>query len=328
MKWALAGYGDLSQRRLATALQTSRSELISVWGRRIERARTFALRHNIAVAARTLDELFEGVDAVYVATPVATHVEIARAALIAGKHVLIEKPVSPNLRPGDELISIARSRGLCAGVAYYRRMAPALRRVREILGEELGEPRHVDVAHTTRFAPDASDPKAWRLDASMAGAGCLADSGSHRIDILVWLFGLPQAVGASCADLTRGGVERRASLRLKWAGELTANCFFDWRAGDVDRISFLGDSVRIEIAPLDEGKLRIISQNDVRELRLPPPPNPHLALVQNFEDAVAHKRDPVCPLQSGLLTDRIIEAALRSNARNGSEEAIESTDAG
>lgn len=321
MKWGLAGYGDISERRVAQALQTAGNELVSVWGRQFKKAQDFARRHNICTASRNIEELLMRVEAVYVATPVVAHVEIAKAALLAGKHVLIEKPVSPNLCRGDGLVSLARSQNLRAGVAYYRRLFPALERVKEML--EVTSVRHVEVTHTSPFAPNAEDTKAWRLDASVAGAGCLADTGSHRIDVLIWLLGFPQSVSAKCEDFTSGGVERKALLRLKWANGPTADCFFDWQVVSTDRITIFTDSTRFELNPLGTGRLELISNQRSEEFCLPPPANPHIELVKDFQASVSDGREPVCPLASGIATDHVIEAALRSHANGGNETPIQ-----
>lgn len=321
MKWGLAGYGDISERRVAPALQTDGNELVSVWGRQLQKAQDFARRHHVSTVARSIEELLVNIDAVYVATPVIAHVEIAKAALLAGKHVLIEKPVSPNLSRADGLVWLAQSQNLRVGVAYYRRLFPALQRLREMLeGESV---RHVEVINTSPFGPQADDAKAWRLDASVAGAGCLADTGSHRIDLLIWLLGFPQSINAKCTEFTSGGSERKALLHLKWTNGPTATCFFDWQSFPTDRMTIFTDSTRFELNPLGIGRLEIFSDQKTEEFYLPPPANPHLELVKDFKASVSCGDEPICPLSSGIATDRVIEAALRSHANGGNEEPIE-----
>src|SRR6185437_6700300 len=99
LRWGLVGYGDLADKRSAAALQTAAgSELVGVWGRQAERTREFAGRHQISQVHGSLASLLaSGIDAVYVCTPADSHAEYALAAIAAGKHVLVEKPMAGTL---------------------------------------------------------------------------------------------------------------------------------------------------------------------------------------------------------------------------------------
>ncbi|HEX8422805.1 MAG TPA: Gfo/Idh/MocA family oxidoreductase, partial [Pyrinomonadaceae bacterium] len=83
--------------------------------------------------------------AIVIATPVATHYEFARAALDAGKHVLIEKPFTTNIREAEELVALARARGLTLMVDHTFVYTGAVRRIKEIVESgELGELLYFD----------------------------------------------------------------------------------------------------------------------------------------------------------------------------------------
>jgi predicted dehydrogenase len=90
---------------------------------------------------RDFDELLNGqVDAVVIATPVSTHYSLARTALLAGKHVFVEKPITSKSENAEELVELAATRGLTLMVGHTFVFNPAVRAVREIVQSgELGE---------------------------------------------------------------------------------------------------------------------------------------------------------------------------------------------
>src|SRR4051812_6537151 len=124
LRWLLVGTGDIVRKRLGAALsRTEGSSLAAVCGRRLTAAQEIA---RLFGANACFDDLAKalansGSDAVYVATPVTSHVEIAAAALRAGKHVLVEKPLGVNAAECQSLVDLARDYKLTAGCAYYRR---------------------------------------------------------------------------------------------------------------------------------------------------------------------------------------------------------------
>src|SRR5690606_25189374 len=83
--------------------------------------------------------------------------------------------------------------GVTAGCAYYRRLFPRYAHLKQALAAgELGPVTLVRSTYYAWFAPRADDPKRWRVDPALAGGGPLADMGSHMIDLIVGLFGLPE----------------------------------------------------------------------------------------------------------------------------------------
>src|SRR5262249_40345491 len=86
-----------------------------------------------------------GVDAVVICTPVATHFEIARAALESGRHVLVEKPLTDSVATATALCELAQRRGLALVVDHTFVYNPAVQRIRSILDTgEIGELLYVD----------------------------------------------------------------------------------------------------------------------------------------------------------------------------------------
>ncbi len=121
------------------------------------------------------------------------HAEIAIAALEAGKHVLVEKPLANTLAEAELMTAAAakaRTRGVQSMIGFNYRRVPALALARELIAEgRLGTIRHVRAAYLQDWLSDAESPMTWRLRKETAGSGALGDIASHAIDQVQYLTG-------------------------------------------------------------------------------------------------------------------------------------------
>lgn len=148
----------------------------------------------VAIAPAINDVLSDpAIDLVVIASPSAYHFEHARAALLAGKHVVVDKPFATTSREGGELIELAGSRRLVLSVFQNRRWDNDYLTVQHAIEQGwLGKVFHYEV-HYDRFRPQIK--AGWR-EAPGAGSGILYDLGAHLIDQSLHLFGMPRAVTA------------------------------------------------------------------------------------------------------------------------------------
>jgi scyllo-inositol 2-dehydrogenase (NADP+) len=134
------------------------------------------------------------IDLVVIAAPDAQHASIAQAALLAGKHVVVDKPFVTDPADGAALIALARDRGRMLSVFHNRRWDGDFLTVRRLLDTgTLGEMALAEL-RWDRFRPTIK--QGWR---ETAGAGLLNDLGPHLIDQAVQLFGMPDAVSGDLA---------------------------------------------------------------------------------------------------------------------------------
>jgi scyllo-inositol 2-dehydrogenase (NADP+) len=139
----------------------------------------------------SLDELLERSDLVVVATPNSTHLPIAKQALEAGKHVVVDKPFTVTVAEADELIELAAERKRMLTVFHNRRWDGDFLTVRKLL-PRLGEVTLFE-AHWDRFRPAIKS--GWR-ELPEPGGGVLNDLGPHMIDQALLLFGMPDGISA------------------------------------------------------------------------------------------------------------------------------------
>ena len=143
------------------------------------------------LAVSTLSELLDRSDLIVVATPNATHYEIARAALESGKHVAVDKPFTATVAEADELIALARQQSGMLTFFHNRRWDADFLTVRSVL-PRLGEVQLFE-AHWDRFRPAIRE--GWK-EVPNEGTGVSADLGSHLIDQALQLFGTPDSLQA------------------------------------------------------------------------------------------------------------------------------------
>ncbi|QNE45787.1 Gfo/Idh/MocA family oxidoreductase [Glaciihabitans sp. INWT7] len=135
----------------------------------------------------------DDIDLVDICSPGATHVEIAIAALEAGKHVLCEKPLANTVGEAERMAEAAHraaERGVYAMVGFSYRRVPAITFARDLVAAgKIGELRQVRALYLQDWLVDAEGPMTWRLDKELAGSGSLGDIGAHAIDAVQFVTG-------------------------------------------------------------------------------------------------------------------------------------------
>jgi predicted dehydrogenase len=135
----------------------------------------------------------DDIDIVDICAPGWMHAEIAIAALEAGKHVLVEKPLANTIAEAEamtEAAQAARAQGVQSMIGFNYRRVPALALARELIAEgRLGTLRHIRAAYLQDWLSDAESPMTWRLRKETAGSGALGDIASHAIDQIQYLTG-------------------------------------------------------------------------------------------------------------------------------------------
>jgi len=315
VRWGLIGCGDIAAKRVAPALHDSPgSALMAVARARADRAAEFAQRHGARRWYADWREVLSDrdVDAVYLATPVRLHAEQAVAAAEAGKHVLCEKPMALDVAGCERMLSAARHHGVKLGVAYYRHHYPVVARLRELIAlGEIGRPVLVQVQAFELFDPPPGHPRGWLLKKSESGGGPMMDFGCHRIEVLLDLLGPVVEVRAMPTNVRFHDREVEdtcvAHLRFRSGAEaVLAVTHAAQESRDAVQLFATGGSAHVDV--LNQGTLRIVTADGVREERHPPHANLHQPLVEDFVAAVRDAREPTVTGEIGLEVNRVLAA--------------------
>ena len=216
----------------------------------------------------------EDIDIVDICAPGFLHAEIAIAALAAGKHVLVEKPLANTLAEAEAMTAAAqsaRSKGVKSMIGFNYRRVPALALARELIAEgRLGTIRHVRAAYLQDWLVDPESPMTWRLHKETAGSGALGDIASHAIDQVLFLLGgqVTEVSGRTHTFTTRrpgaDGLEKVTVDDAAWATlTLTSGAI---ASVEVSRVATgQKNSLKLEIYG-DKGSL-LFDLEDLNELR-------------------------------------------------------------
>lgn len=201
LKVALCSYG-MSGKVFHAPLITAEPEmqLHSILQRNSESALNDYPQASIV---KSFDDILQNphIDVVVVNTPNEFHYSMAKAALKAGKHVVLEKPFVINLQEGKELMSLANQQQKCLAVFHNKRLETDHLTVAKIIqSQQLG--RIIEVEwHYDRYRNTVTH-KRWKED-NLPGAGTWFDLGVHMVDSVLCLFGCPLAVQADMRSLRR-----------------------------------------------------------------------------------------------------------------------------
>lgn len=221
VRWGIAGTGNIAAEFARALARVEGGHLVAVGSRTKQRAQEFAASVGAAHAHGSLAELVadEDVDVVYVASPHSEHAAQAVAALEAGKHVLVEKPLTLDVVQARKVLAAAKGSGRFAMEGMWSRFLPAYARLQELVADgAIGEVRAVQA---TFGFPAAALPAGRLLDPALGG-GALLDLGVYPLHLATFLLGAPDAV-AAVATLGPTGVDVDTAVSLRWADGATAS---------------------------------------------------------------------------------------------------------
>jgi len=289
----------------------------------------------LAPAARwtaSADEVLAApdVDAVVIAAPAATHVALTIAALAAGKHVLVEKPLARGL---DDARRVARAAapGQVAMVGHLMVFHPAVRRLRELLATgELGRPLYVHAMRVNLGKLRSDETALW----------CF---GPHDLSMLDHILGEHPVTASACGTaVLQPGIEDVVFVTLRYASGLLANLHLSWLHPHKERrFTLVCSQKMVELDDVSPEKLRIYDKGYDRppeftqfaefltirdgDVHIPQVAmeEPLRAEIRHFLDCIEHGRAPATDLAQGVRITAVLEAAERSLAQGGAPLAIE-----
>jgi len=308
LKWLVIGVGDITTKRVIPAiLAEERSELRGI----VTRDPAKAARYGVE-AFNNLESALDagGVDAVYVASPVFLHASQTIESLAAGKHVLCEKPMAMSYDEARSMISAAEVAGKTLGIAFYRRTYPKLSRARDLLRQGvIGQPL---LAFITCYDgwPGDENYAPWRLNPAMSGGGPLMDVGSHRIDVLNFLFGNPQRVTAHVANQVHiAAVDDSATVVIEYPGKVRGIVDVRWNTrAPRDDFRIVGSEGDMNLTPLNGPHLTYPGGEE----DLPTHANLHFPCIQNFAAAVLDGAPLLSSGSTALWTSWVTDEAIKS----------------
>ena len=224
--WAIVGTGGISRTTAGDLHLTENLDLVAVASRTIENASAFAAEFEVPRAYGDFYALLDDdeIDVVYIGTPIGTHAALAQEALLAGKHVLVEKAFTITAREARGLARLAAKQGRFLMEAMWMRFNPAFCRMLEELEDgAIGELRSVQASFGFPAPPTWNN---WRPE---LGGGALLDMGVYPVTLAHLLLGVPDSVEAT-GEVRDDGLDLTASVFLRYADGRFASALTSLRA--------------------------------------------------------------------------------------------------
>lgn len=214
-RWAIIGAGRITATTVPDLLAVDGFEVRSIVTRTPGAGDALAAASGALVVSTSLEEALDDplVDAVYIATPFVSHAHIARQCLLAGKHVVIEKPMTTSAADAEELFAIAAAQGRFLMEGMWMKFNPVYERMTDLIaGGAIGEPRSVRAG----FGFPRPDDGSGRWDVTRSGS-TLLDQGTYLATLDHLLFGVPDEITGR-AQVRDDGLDLAGHFTLEHAG--------------------------------------------------------------------------------------------------------------
>ena len=272
--------------------------------------------------------LSKEIDAVVIATPVFTHFSLAKKALENGKHVLLEKPMTSTIKEAEELMNLAKQKGLLLMVDHTFLYTGAVMKMKQLINEKtIGEIQYFDSSRINLGL--------FQIDVNV-----LWDLAPHDISILLHLINkIPYSVNATGVSHTKNGIENVAYLTINYSENFIAHFSCSWTSpvklrtmligGDKKMLVFndLEPSEKIRIYDTgynyktDEEKNRLMVDYRTGDVYIPKLESKEalFGMASDFINSIINKTEPLSNSKLGLDVIQILEASQQSIKNKGKE---------
>lgn len=333
IKTGIIGYGYWGTNLVRNFFSTENCSLTMVADGRPERlahlAKNFPSVQGISAGEDIINS--PDIDAVVIATPVNTHYPLARKALLNGKHVLLEKPMTASVKESEELINLAEQKGLTLMVDHTFLYTGAVQKMKELIDSQtIGQPQYFDSSRIN-------------LGLFQSDVNVLWDLAPHDISILTYLISAaPASVNATGISHTKNGIENIAYMTVNYDFDFIAHFNCSWLSpvkvrqtligGDKKMIVYndLEPSEKIRVYDTgythktDEEKKMIMVDYRTGDIFIPKVSTQEAlsGMAADFIGAITTKKQPKAHAGLGMQVVKILEASQLSIKNGGKEVKI------
>lgn len=320
LRVAFTGTGFIARVHVLAAQKLPEVECVAVVNHRQESMARFAAEFGLPRQYLTVEELLAdgGVDALVVGTPNYLHAPQTIAALEAGVHVMVEKPMAMNAAEAEDMVAASRRSGALLMVAHCWRFDPEVRWLRQqVEAGRLGQ-----IVRTKGYGVHVNwGPAGWFTRRQFAGGGALADMGIHALDTARFLLGDPQPVSVYARIGTHYGhydVDDTGVIVVNWENGAVSVIESGWwqpyADGPEAATQLYGTAGFGQVFPT-----RLVLGGEEVDSGFPPVREPHCPQslyddqMAYFVDCIRQDRTPVPGGVEGWVNMRVVDAAYRSS---------------
>ena len=329
VRYGILGFGHHAAKRLVPAFRGAASaKLEGLWRRDAAKAAADAARFGVPRVFSSAEELCASpdIDAVFVVSPDALHLEHVLLAAKHGKAVLCEKPLAMSEAQAREMLAATERAGVLFGVAQNMRYNLAIDLMRRWIAEDrIGAPQ---LAHAQFCYETAKSPRIWINDASVALGGPIGDVGIHCIDALCYVLGDTVSSVSTLAhrDEASGEVESHAVVGLQFASGAMGTVTVTTRAAYRSLLEVVGarGSLSCEAAMTVEHPMLLVHREGGKVVMEQPVSNQDAfsRMLDGFAESLQGADTPYrASGMEGVRNQRVLDAAYRSWS-NGRVETL------
>jgi predicted dehydrogenase len=330
---AIIGYGYWGPNLVRNFSTVSQCKVHTVVDARDERLALVARNYPQVQLYKQVDEVFNNpeIDAVVIATPIFTHFELAKKALLNGKHVLVEKPLTSNTTEAQELIDLSLKMGKLLMVDHTFLYTGAVQKIKSLIDDNtLGKLQYFD---STRI----------NLGLIQPDVNVLWDLAPHDLSILFYLFNeVPVSIQALGISHTKNDIENIAYLTVNYQSNFIAHFNCSWSApvklrniligGDKKMVLFddiqMSEKVKVYDTGFevknDEDKRKLLVNYRTGDVHSPQIENAEALhkMATDFIQSILNNSTPISNYEMGLNVVKVLSAAQESIKNKGKEVLI------
>ncbi len=334
VRLGIIGTGNIGKLHLDNAVMIEDIEIAAVCDKDIARSEVFGKKY-AAKAFTDYEKLLEegNCNAVLITTPHYDHTTIGIAALEAGLHVLVEKPISVHKSDCEKLIAAHKDKSLVFAAMFNQRTDPHYKKIKQIIDTGgLGDIMRVNWVVTDWFRSCAYyNSGSWRATWKGEGGGVLLNQCPHQLDLLQWLTGMPVKVRAFCKFGARHNieVEDEVTAYLEYPGGatgvfITSTC----EAPGTNRLEICGEMGKLlvenGIVKFYRNEIGVTEFSNTTESGFDKPEvwditipaagsgGQHKEVLENFAAAIQKGEKLIAPAQEGIHSVELANAMLLS----------------
>lgn len=333
LKIGIIGFGYWGPNLVRNFSNQKEGKVLAVAEARVERHIQISKSYPEILIYRDTSDLINNleVDAVVIATPVFSHYKLAKEALLAGKHVLLEKPMTSSVDESKELIDIAKRKNLVLMVDHTFLYTGAVQKMKELIDQkQLGKLHYFDSTRINLglFQPDVN---------------VLWDLAPHDISILNYLVdNKAYSVNATGVSHTKNGIENVAYMTINYEDDFIAHFNCSWTSPVKVRSTLIGGDSKMlvynDLEPSekiriydtgynhtsDEEKNKIMVDYRTGDVFIPKLSTQEAlyGVALDFIESILHSKEPLANSELGLEVVKVLEASQKSIKNKGKEIII------
>ena len=338
VRLGIIGTGNIGRLHLENATQIDTIDIAAVCDIDQQALAEIAGIYNCLSFTNT-DEMFASgkVDAVLIATPHYAHTTVGIAALQAGLHVLVEKPISVHKADCEKLIAAHTDKSLVFAAMFNQRTDPKYKKLKQLIDNgELGDIHRTNWVITDWFRPHVYyQSGSWRATWAGEGGGVLLNQCPHQLDLFQWLFGMPVKICAFCHLGKRHQIEVEDDVTAYLEYGNGATGVFIASTGEApgtnrleiaaergkvivenDELTFVRNE--IPVAEFSRTTKDIFAKPDTWHAKVQLPPGSggeYKEILENFAEAILNGTQLIAPAEEGIYSVELANAMLYSSLK-------------